>query len=129
MAETTDVNSSSPLPLLATRADCNEELFLLQIQVADLQSQLDIIQARISALTEKLEVKPILLSAPTDDKALAIWKAAGLQDGALLEDGLRTLEHWIWTQSNALELTRKGWIQFVYSIFGESLDKILEVAH
>ncbi len=112
-----------------TDASADEELFLLQIQVADLQSQLDIIQARIAALTEQLEVKPITLSAPSNENALAIWKEAGLQDGVLLEEGLRFLEQWIWTQPNVLELTREGWIQFVYTIFGESLDKLLEVAH
>ena len=122
-AETADVNPSLAL------ADVDEELFLLQIQVADLQSQLDIVQARIASLTEQLEIKPITLSAPHDEKALAIWKEIGLQDGVLLEEGLHTLEKWIWTQPNALDLTREGWIQFVYTIFGESLDKLLEVAH
>ena len=107
----------------------DEELFFLQIQVADLQSQLDIIQARIAALTEQLEVMPITLSAPTNEKSLAIWNAVGLQDGVLLEEALQKLQQWIWTQPNALELTCEGWIQFVYSIFGESLDKLLEVAH
>jgi hypothetical protein len=110
-------------------ADTDEELFLLQIQDADFQSQLDVIQARINAFTEQLDVKPVQLSAPTDEKAIAIWEAAGLQDGMLLEDGLQILEHWIWTQPNTSQLTREGWIHFVYTIFGESLDKLLEVAH
>lgn len=103
----------------------DEELFLLQIQVADLQSQLDVIQARIATLTEQLEVKPATLSAPSDEKAFAVWKEAGLQDGMLLEDGLQQLQAWIWTQPNVYELTRHGWIQFVYEIFGESLDKLV----
>ncbi len=108
---------------------CDEELFLLQIQVADLQSQLDVIQARITTLTKQLEIKPATLSAPSDEKAFEVWKEAGLQDGMLLEDGLQQLQAWIWTQPNAHELTRDGWIHFVYTIFGESFDKLVGVAH
>jgi len=110
-------------------ADADEELFLLQIEIADLQSQLDIIHARITSLTEQLEVKPITLSAPSNESAFKLWEAAGLQDGVLLEDGLRTLEHWIFTQPNWESMTREGWIHFVYTIFGESLDKLLGVVH
>ncbi len=128
MADSESADVHLPLAPLAT-TDCDEELFLLQIQVADLQSQLDIIQARIATLTEQLDVKPMTLSAPSDEKAFSVWKEAGLHDGILLEDGLQQLHTWIWTQPNAHELTRDGWIHFVYTIFGESLDKLVGVAH
>lgn len=118
-----------PLALLATSADADEELFLLQIEVADMQSQLDIIQARIASFTEQLEVAPIILSAPENEDAFRVWKAAGLSDGLQLEDGLRILEQWIFNQPNWQQMTREGWIQFVYTIFGESLDKLLGIAH
>lgn len=127
-------------------ADADEELFLLQIEVADLQSQLDIIQARITSFTEQLDIQPVILSAPTNEDAFRVWEAAGLSnsvplahsantnDNALassipLEDGLRMLEQWIFSQPNWQQMTREGWIQFVYTIFGESLDKLLGVAH
>lgn len=110
-------------------ADADEELFLLQIEVADLQSQLDIIQARITSLTKQLDVPSVLLSAPTNEDAFRVWEAAGLSEGTQLEDGLRTLEQWIFSQPNWQQMTCEGWIQFVYTIFGESLDKLLGVAH